>query len=211
MRALAKAVSVLFHPLLFPLYGSALILAVNPNLYGYFGEKVHFLWLIIVFILTCLFPAIWLVMMKRLEMIDNLQLDTANERIIPFIATATFYLMATWMFKPSVTMKVPSNLLIFYMMMGGTVAIFVSFFINIFSKISLHAVGGGSLIGLGMLMIRFSTYDLRIVFIALILLAGLIGTARLVLEKHTPLQVFTGYLVGFTGQFVAFSIISRFV
>ncbi|MBS1614329.1 MAG: phosphatase PAP2 family protein [Bacteroidetes bacterium] len=211
MRAFAKAVSVLFHPLLFPLYGSALILAVNPNLYGYFGEKVHFLWLIIVFILTCLFPAIWLVMMKRLEMIDNLQLDTANERIIPFIATATFYLMATWMFKPSVTMKVPSNLLIFYMMMGGTVAIFVSFFINIFSKISLHAVGGGSLIGLGMLMIRFSTYDLRIVFIALILLAGLIGTARLVLEKHTPLQVFTGYLVGFTGQFVAFSIISRFV
>lgn len=211
MRAFAKAVSVLFHPLLFPLYGSALILAVNPNLYGYFGEKVHFLWLIIVFILTCLFPAIWLVMMKRLEMIDNLQLDTANERIIPFIATATFYLMATWMFKPSVTMKVPSNLLIFYMMMGGTVAIFVSFFINIFSKISLHAVGGGSLIGLGMLMIRFSTYDLRIVFIALILLAGLIGTARLVLENHTPLQVFTGYLVGFTGQFVAFSIISRFV
>lgn len=211
MRAIAKAVSVLFHPLLFPLYGAILILAVNPNLYGYFGEKVHVLWLIIIFILTCLFPAIWLVMMKRLEMIDNLQLDTANERIIPFIATATFYLMATWMFKPSVTMKVPSNLLIFYMMMGGTASIFTAFFINIFSKISLHAVGGGSIIGLGMLMIRFSTYDLRLVFIALILLGGLIGTARLVLEKHTPMQVFTGYLVGFTGQFVAFSIISRFV
>lgn len=211
MRAFAKAVSVVFHPLLFPLYGSVLILAANPNLYGYFGEKVHFLWLIIVFILTCLFPAVWLIMMKRLEMIDNLQLDTANERIIPFIATATFYLMATWMFKPSVTMKIPSNLLIFYMMMGGTAAIFTSFFINIFTKISLHAVGAGSLIGLGMLMIRFSTYDLRLVFVALILLAGLIGTARLILEKHTPLQVFAGYLVGFTGQFVAFSIISRFV
>lgn len=211
MRAFAKVISILFHPLLFPTYGSLFVLAVNPNLYGYFGEKVHILWLIIVFILTALFPSVWLIMMKRLEMISNLQLDTANERIIPYIATATFYLMATWMFKPSVTMKMPSNQLIFYMLMGGTVAIFVSFFINIFSKISLHAVGGGSLIGLSLVMVRFSTYDLRYVLLALILVAGLIGTARLILEKHTPMQIFSGYLVGFTGQFVAFSIISRFV
>lgn len=209
MRAFAKAISIIFHPLLFPTYGTLFIIAANPNLYGYLGEKVHVVWLIIVFALTFMFPAIWLVMMKRLDMIENFQLETAKERILPFVATATFYMWTTWMFKPSITMKIPPNQLVFYMMLGASAAIFIAFFINIFSKISLHAVGAGSLLGLALTIIRFSTFDLRYVLIGCIILAGLIGTARLILDKHTPREIFTGYFVGFTGQFLAFSLISK--
>jgi membrane-associated phospholipid phosphatase len=211
MKFLARVVSILFHPLLFPTYGALLILLTNPNLFGYFGERVHTVWLIIIFALTFLFPVIWLVMMKRLEMIDNFQLETAKERIIPFIATATFYLWTAWMFKPSITMKIPSNLLIFYMMLGACVAISVAFFINVFSKISLHSIAAGSLLGLTMALIRFSTYDLRLLMLAVIFIAGIIGSARLVLNAHSPREVFTGYFVGFTGQFIAFNVIPIFL
>jgi membrane-associated phospholipid phosphatase len=207
MKLAAKAISILFHPLLFPTYGTLLILFANPNLYGYFGEKVHVVWLIIIFALTFMFPVIWLVMMKRLEMISSFELETAKERIIPFIATATFYLWTAWMFKPSITMKIPPNQLIFYMMLGACIAVFVGFFINIFSKISVHSIAAGSLLGLTLALVRFSTYDLRVVVVLAVLLGGAIGTARLVLNAHSPREVFTGYFIGFIGQFVAFTII----
>jgi hypothetical protein len=206
MKKLATFISVLFHPLLFPSYGTLLILAANPDLFGAFGEKIHIVWLIIVFVLTFLFPVIWLLMMKKLEMISSLHLETASERIIPFVAVATFYLWTAWMFKPNVNMKIPTNIFVFYMMLGSCLAIFSSFFINIFSKISLHALGTGNLIGLMLIVIRQSPYDLRWAVPACILLAGLVGTARLFLKAHNTNQIFAGYFVGFTAQFLAFSI-----
>jgi hypothetical protein len=211
MKFLAKIVSYLFHPLLFPTYGTLLILLLNPNMFGYFGEKVHVVWLILVFALTFVFPAVWLLMMKRLEMIDSLKLETTKERIVPFIATATFYLWTTWMFKASVHTNIPPNQLVFYMMLGATLSIFIAFFINIFAKVSLHTIGAGSLLGLLLILVRFSTYDIRMIFIGGVVLAGIIGTARLILNAHTEREIFTGYFIGFSGQFIAFSIVSRFL
>lgn len=201
----------MFHPLLFPTYGTLLILFCNPNRFGYFGDKLHFVWLIIVFALTFVFPAVWLVMMKRLEMIQSLNLNTANERIVPFIATSTFYLWTAWMFKPNVEMKIPPNELVFYMMLGACFAIFLALFINIFSKISLHAIGTGSLLALLFVLVSLSTYDMRALMIAAVLIAGVVGTARLVLQAHTPREVYVGYLVGFIAQFVSFMVVPKFV
>ncbi len=211
MKKLSKAISLLFHPLLFPTFGTLLVLITNPNLFGYLGEKVHVVWVFIVFALTFMFPAIWIFMMRRLEMIDSLEFENANDRIIPYIATATFYLWATWMFKPSVTMKIPPNILLFYMLLGASIAIFLGFFINIFTKISLHAIGAGGLIGLLLALANSSTYDLRPALIILIVLAGLIGTARLLLGAHTIRQILIGYSIGFAGQLIAFMIIPHFL
>jgi membrane-associated phospholipid phosphatase len=149
-------------------------------------------------------------MMKGLEMIDSLQLETSKERIIPLIATATFYLWATWMFKPTVNMKIPPNLLVFYMMLGACFSIFAAFVFNTFSKISLHTVAAGSLVGLLFALIRYSTFDLRWLLIGVILIAGVIGAARLTLKAHSIREVATGYLAGFTAQFIAFSIAPHF-
>lgn len=211
MQFLARLISVVFHPLLFPTYGALYILWANPNMYGYFGEKLHIVWLIIVFALTFVFPGIWLAMMKQLEMIESFELPTAKERIIPFIATITFYLWAGWMFKPAANMKIPPNEFIFLMLVGASIAAFIAFFVNIFTKISLHALGVGGLVGLTLILIRFSTYDLRLALVGAIVVAGLTGTARLVLKAHTPTQVFMGYLAGFFGQFVAFTVVARLI
>ncbi len=209
MKIIARIVSYIFHPLLFPTYGLLLLLATNPNRFGHLGEKLHIVWFIIIFALTFLFPAVWLLMMKRLEMIDSLNLETTKERIVPFIATATFYLWTTWMFKSNVHLKIPTDKLIFYMMLGSCFTIFMALVMNIFMKVSLHTLGAGNLLGIILPIVNSSTYDLRFVFVALILLAGIIGAARLILKAHTEREVFTGYFLGFTGQFVAFIIIPK--
>lgn len=210
MKFIARIISYFSHPLLFPTYGALFILFVNPNRFGLFGSRVHIAWLIITFALTFIFPVVWLVMMKRLEMIQSLALETSRERIIPFVATGTFFLWAAWMFKPAANMKIPSNELIFYMLAGASLSLFVAFIINIFSKVSLHTLAAGNLLALGLTMIRFSTYDLRFVFICLIILSGIIGAARLILKAHSEQEVMIGYLAGFTCQFIAFTLIPRF-
>ena len=149
--------------------------------------------------------------MKRLEMIDSLNLETTKERIVPLIATATFYLWTTWMFKSNVHLKIPTDKLIFYMMLGSCFTIFMALVVNIFMKVSLHTMGAGNLLGIIFPLIRISTYDLRFVFVGLILVAGIIGASRLILKAHTEREIFTGYLIVFTGQFIAFTIIPKFI
>lgn len=207
MREISKILSYIFHPLLFPTYGTLLIITTNPNMFGYFGQKVHGLWLLTVFFLTFLFPVIWLLMMRGLQMIDNFELPDAKDRIVPFIATATFYLWTTWMFKPSPNMKLPPNQLVFLMMAGACMAIFLGFIINVFSKISLHSIAAGSMLGLMLPLVRISTLDLRLMLVAVILIAGVVGSARLLLNAHQPREVYLGYFVGFTGQFIGFTFV----
>lgn len=209
MKIIARIVSFLLHPLLFPTYGAAFILLCNPHMFSAFGHRVHIAWLILVFALTFIFPVVWLLMMKRLEMIQSLALETSRERIIPFVASGTFYLWAAWMFKPAANMKIPANELIFYMMAGATLSLFVAFIINIFSKVSLHTLAAGNLLALSLTMIRYSTYDLRFILIGIIILSGVVGAARLILKAHTEQEVMTGYLAGFTCQFIAFSLLPK--
>ena len=148
-------------------------------------------------------------MMRRLDMVDNFDFSESKSRIIPFIAIATFYLWTAWMFKPNVNMKIPSNQLLFFMMLGCCISIFIAFFINIFGNVSLHTIGAGSMLGLLLPLVRISTYDLRIVLIIGILIAGMIGTSRLLLKAHSQREVFSGYLIGFVGQFFAFTLLPK--
>jgi hypothetical protein len=207
MRPLAKFISGAFHPLLFPTYGLLLLISTNPNRFGHFGEKLHVVWLIIVFALTFVFPMVWLLMMKQLQMIDSLSLETTKDRIVPFIATATFYLWTTWMFKSNVHLKIPTDKLIFLMMLGCSFTIFLGLIMNIWMKVSLHTMAAGNLLGIILPIIQSSPYDLRIVFVAIILLAGFVGAAQLLLKEHDEREVYIGYFLGFTAQFVSFTIV----
>jgi hypothetical protein len=206
-RFLSIAISLVFHPLLFPSYGTLLIVLSNPHLFAQYNERQQGGWLIGVFALTFLFPVIWLAMMKQLGMISSFSLESKKERIIPYIAIATFYLWTYRMFKPSSSNFIFSNQLISTMMLGATITVFIGFFVNIFRKVSIHAMGAGNFLGLLMVSINMSPYDLRIALIGAIILAGIIGTARLSLGAHTPREVFWGYFIGFVGPFISFSLL----
>jgi hypothetical protein len=209
-RFIANFISYIFHPLLFPTFGTAAIIFSNPHLFGNFDFKQQSLWVILVFVLTFVFPSVWLLMMRKLQMIDSLKLETTKERIIPYIATATFYLWTYRMFHPTNSNTVFANELISSMMLGAAIAIFIGFFINIFQKISLHAIGAGCFFGLALVLVRFSDYNLMLLLIASVLIGGMVGSARLILNAHEPKDIFMGYFVGFAGQFLAFNVIPMF-
>jgi membrane-associated phospholipid phosphatase len=45
--------------------------------------------------------------------------------------------------------------------------------------------------------------SLNVVLLMAILLAGLVGTSRLSLKAHEPMDLYGGYFIGLIGQFVA--------
>jgi membrane-associated phospholipid phosphatase len=105
--------------------------------------------------------------------------------------------------------------------LGATIGLFLAFFINIFTKISVHAVGMGGLIAMCIILIfewsrsilplQFSqslwTVDFQLILLLSIILAGLVGMSRLALHAHTPADLYRGYVAGFAAVFIATSIL----
>ncbi len=92
-------------------------------------------------------------------------------------------------------------------MLGGFFSLFIAYMVNVAQiKISLHAIGMGALISLAVFSITVSIKAIAPVLMLVIFIAGLVGTARLVLQEHQPNELLMGYMLGFIGQTFAFLI-----
>ncbi len=59
-------------------------------------------------------------------------------------------------------------------------------------------IGAGGLVALIAFLAFSLQVDLQFYLGITVLLAGLTGTARIILKAHTPVQVYTGFLTGFS-------------
>ncbi|MEM1217954.1 MAG: hypothetical protein AAGH79_03545 [Bacteroidota bacterium] len=214
MTALAKMISFVFHPLFGVSYILLLILAVNPYLFGVNQWSDQVPLIILLVFSTVLIPGLSVVMMKALGLVQTLELEDKTDRIGPYIITGIFYLWMVVNFRNNP--NIPSLFASF--MLGATIALFLAFFINLFSKISAHTVGMGGLVAMiGILLSIYSYSDIHLdlgglgmveislsfVFLAAIFIAGLVGTARLWLGAHDMQDLVGGYMVGAAGQLIA--------
>lgn len=214
-RTLARILSFLGHPLLILTYILLLLLAINPYAFSarHMTDKRAMLLLISVFTTTFMLPGFGVALLKPLGFIDSLDMESKQERIGPYIITGIFYL---WLFKNLFSgAQVPS--LFSVCVLGATIGLFFAFFINIFTKISAHATGMGGLVamvllttiewrGLGVSLPVWGgslQISLTALLAATILLAGLIGTARLALRAHVPVDLYRGYTAGFFAVMIA--------
>jgi hypothetical protein len=211
LRIVARIVSFLFHPLLIPTYMLMLLLVVNPYIFGVnsLGDELSRLLLLRIFLSTFLIPMVAITMLRTTGLIGSLDMQDKKERIGPYIITGVFYLWMTRNFIGSEL--VPTAYTTF--MLGATIALFLAFFINVFSKISAHTVGMGTLLGMVVITMFLFSYDtfavagwnlnMNIVLIVAVLLAGLVGTARQILHPYHPNDLYGGYLVGLFSQIIA--------
>lgn len=207
-RSFASFLSVLFHPLLLPTYAAALIMFLAPHFFAHLSSINFNLSIIIVFIFTFIFPVVSILIMRGLDVISSFEMQDAKERIFPIIAIGSFYIWMYFFFKPTYRQTMASTL-VSNMLLGAIIAIFFSFIINLFKKISLHAMGMGSLVAIAFSLISISAYDIRFLLMGIIVLAGMVGTARLILKAHTQDEIWIGYLIGFLSQYASLIVIPR--
>lgn len=209
-RIFAKILSFLCHPLLVLTYILVLMLAVNPFAFGArsLGDRRGVLLLISVFTTSFLIPGLGVSLMRPLGLIRSLEMEDKQERIGPYIICGVFYL---WLFKNFMDGTVP--LMYAKFALGATIALFFAFFFNIFTKISAHATGMGGFVCM-VLILAFTwpgaslevgavQLSMNVVFACAVVLAGLVGYARLALQAHTPADVWRGYAAGAAAVLVA--------
>lgn len=220
LRGLAKFFSLIFHPLFILTYMLILLLLVNPYLFGVNNVWGSKLLILSVFLSTVIIPAFSVLMMKLLGFVKTLEMKDRRERIVPYIWTGLFYL---WLFiNLYYNPEIPIAYTIF--VLGATIGLFIAFFINLFSKISMHATGMGGL--LGMIIITILQYSYGNFTITLPLLgmtqlgmkgllfmaivaSGIVGTSRMLLSAHEPRDLYGGFLVGFASQFISLTVLSQ--
>lgn len=219
MRTASKIITWVFFPLLMPIYGlligmylpseSESAMQSQKSLYHLneltttsgdaFDVKMYIL--LIYIILTVLAPGFSLLLFKRQRRISSLELDIREERGFP-IAVTIIYCAMLGIF---IWYQVPRELVpgvIFSLPWAGVLASSIAGLINRYEKISLHSMGAGMLFGF--LVAYFST---QIVFnfdvlILVVLIGGLIMSARIYLEKHTLRECVSGYILGFLVVFL---------
>jgi len=146
---------------------------------------------ILVFTTTFAFPGITLLFLHWQKVISNIQLEDKKERMMPLIATLMFYYLGYYILG---TNNVSGLLRAFFL--GAIISLTLTFFVNIFWKISAHLIGIGGIVGLILAMSFRLHANLLPFLMIIILLAGLLGTARVVLKSHNPLQVIAGFYLG---------------
>ena len=191
MMRLAKFISLLGHPLFMPAYAFGLLIYTNPyiNVMVPDASKRFTLGILIVF--TILLPILTAVVFKLLGLIDSLFMKTAEERRWPFLLTLIWYYMG---FNLLTKIYVPQSFLL--LMIGAISAIGIALIITSRWKISIHMLGIGGVIGAIIGISQRFQFDHSTLLIVLILLAGLIGYARLKTHSHNYRQVYAGFILG---------------
>ena len=200
------------------MYSLALLMLVNPYLFSVENHKAKVILIFSIGMLSVGFPLIGIAILKFLGLSNDFNMDERKARVIPLLITSIFYL---WLF-----VNIKSNgyipLLFTAYAFGATISIFLSFFINNFSKISLHTVGMGGLVAIVILCkVSVDYHDfalslgwlgvykihMNVVLLAVIIIAGIIGSSRKFLTNHTWQDIYGGYIVGFVSQLIAYAII----
>ncbi len=213
---MAKFVSAFFHPLLLASYMLILLILLNPYAFGFLRPADGSLLLIVVFIFSFVLPGFAIFLLKQLGFVQSLQLKDKKERIAPLMISAVFYL---WLLANAVNNSLfPMEYSGF--LLGAIITLFLCLFITTFFKISLHAAGIGGVVAM-VYITAFRHQIERVIisisdqmylvpsmhlFIGLLLLAGTIGSSRLLLEAHKPKELYWGYTIGILGVILGNSI-----
>ncbi len=180
-------------PLLMPVYG--VLFAFNLSILNFTPVAVKTVFVLITVGITVVIPALMVLLLKRIGIVQDIGLNGQKERLIPYIISI-LSLAGTGIFMWY--KGVPMWLVMFFA--GGAVAGLVNLLINFRWKISAHADGIACLVAL-LIRIMHTMFSMQSTFtwlIVTIALAGLLGSSRVWLGRHTVWQVIAGYAVGFT-------------
>jgi len=185
-------ISAIFHPVFYPVIVLLLLFTVHSFI-------IHLPWdikrfdLLIVSINTLLIPVAYTVIFYRLKLISSLQMGNRQERILPLILYIVFTYVSYFVLK-----KVHQPTIIWQVMLVTAAVTFFSLLVSFRWKISLHLTGIGGLSGMLLLFIFRVSPKFSPLWMISLILAGVLGSARLISNQHKPAEIYLGFLGGFT-------------
>ena len=185
----AQIMSMIFTPFYLPLVGLTVLFIFSYMSLLPMTYKLTML--AFVYLFTVVTPSLLIHLYRRVQGWTAKELGKKERRIVPYIISIVCYFCCFFWMEYRNTPRVISIIVVVAMAIQMICAI-----INVWWKISTHtaAIGGvaGALVSYSM---AFSFNPLWWLCLVLIL-AGAVGTARMILRQHTLSQVVMGFLVG---------------
>lgn len=185
----ARVLSMVFTPFYLPLVGLMALFAFSYMSLLPWQYKLMVLGLVYIF--TILLPSVFIHLYRRYQGWDLIELGTRERRMVPYVISilcyfGCYYLM-TMLHIPSFMARI---------LLAALLIQIVCAVINVWWKISTHsaAIGGvaGAIIAFSFLFSFNPNWWLCVILVV----AGMVGSSRIILRQHSLAQVLTGFFVG---------------
>lgn len=201
MRFLAHFFSWVFLPLFMPTYGILISLYVpaysnNINMSSLYFAPSNSKWALfaIFFIFSVVAPGVSFILLHRFKVISTIDIERQRERSLPLIIMLVYSLVLFFLLVYKAG-AIPLPRYFYALPLSGVAVTSVFLLINRWIKISMHAAGAGIL--LGFLAVYTSAQEQFSIWwlLGALFATGLTLAARLYLQKHTSLEIYTGFLL----------------
>ncbi len=199
LRVFANVISYAFHPVFMPTLVALMLSVLAPVSFAGFTGDVIGRQTLIIFMLTAFFPLLFVGLTKALGFIQSIQMHDSKDRIIPLMGTMIFYFWAYHVFS-----NIESPFILRVLLLGTFWGVIVLFMVNIFFKVSMHTMAAGGVLGLVIVLMVTSPVSMIVPLFFTIIIAGVIGTARMLLGAHHQSEIWVGYLLGIIVQLCAY-------
>jgi membrane-associated phospholipid phosphatase len=194
IRKSAEIISVLFHPLVQTTLLSVAIYLYIPEILKPFDKETIPSLLFLLATLTFLIPLMSIIALRVIGAIDSIRMSNQSERPLPFFFIGCYYALTVFLFSQRIVL---SDIMIM-ILIASTTLIFLIAVVSYFMKISVHAAASWGVVGfLYAIHLHLPAAPILFPIMVFIILAGLISSARLLLDAHTPKEVYTGGVLGF--------------
>jgi hypothetical protein len=197
----AQIVSFVFHPLLLTTYLVLLLGWWMPAML--LVRQEHLLTFVaFIFGITFVLPALNILVFRQVGLIASWKMGTKQERILPFIFNSIVYMLIAMLLIYRVHLSTNfAKLMLIIAVLAATGTL-----CTLFLKVSIHSLGWAGLVGI-VLPLNSAIHGSLLPTAVLIVIAGLVMSARLKLNAHTPREVMIGGLAGFVIGIAGMSIL----
>ena len=186
----AMAISVIFHPVLMPLYG-LLVIYSSPTLLSFIPFSVKKLVFIITAANMVIIPLSVATVLYSRGVIRSFNTREKGERMLLLSFTMVMYILTAFLI-----MRLPVPGLFKGYFVSIAAVTLVTLIITPFYRVSLHSAGAGGLLALVVVMIIL--FETRSVWHVALLVTGTgaVMSSRLYLRNHEQGEVWAGLLAG---------------
>jgi len=192
-KRIAEIISVLFHPLFMPLYAVLVLFQTSSRLGIMHSALKNYIYGIFTISLIII-PLLMVLAFQSIRWVESLQMNDKRERFLPLIIISLSAISAYYLFHRSGI--VPK--IIMYFIVAIIINSLLTSLITLFWKISTHMIGAGGVAAYIVFTALVYWIDIELIIVVLVFIIAAIAFARLYLQKHSPTEVYLGFIQGFS-------------
>lgn len=191
----ARVVSMVFTPFYLPLVG--LIALFSLSYLSQYQVGYKFLVLTVVYFFTILLPTVLIHLYRRYQGWTLIELGARERRVVPYVISILSYFACLYIMEQMHIPYFMRSIVASALMIQVVCAL-----INVWWKISTHMAAIGGVAGALYVFSEVFRFNPMWWSCLVLVIAGVLGSSRMILRQHSLPQVVAGFLVGIVCAFI---------